>query len=189
MFFIKQVDNFLSKEECDLILSKYKETELQTGFIGNHTEADSTESLKKLKLTRDSQITFFPIDDIAERILNIIQKEIPMKGFEFSKLNNFQFTKYGLGGHYDWHVDSNSNVANGRYYSIVIPLNVDYGNGELLCKDLNDNVITLEKKVGNMHVFSSTLLHKVTNVTYGVRYSLVTWLSLEKIKDFKKSLI
>lgn len=66
---------------------------------------------------------------------------------------------------------------------------MDYGGGELLCKDLNDNIMTLEKKTGNMHIFSSSLLHKVSNVTNGVRYSLVTWLSLEKIENFKKSLI
>lgn len=188
MFFIKQVDNFLSKEECDLILSKYKETELQTGFIGNHTEADSTESLKKLKLTRDSQITFFPIDDIAERILNIIQKEIPMKGFEFSKLNNFQFTKYGLGGHYDWHVDSTPTMFSERFCSTVIQLNDDYEGGNLLYK-IDNKTYEFNTGVGNLYIFNSSLYHKVTPITLGERYSLVNWIKINEIKNYKKSLV
>lgn len=184
MYILKTIPSFLSEIECSELIKEYSNLSLKNAEY--YSKEDKLTINTKI---RDSKIIFISNELITTKIIEELKKHILIKGYNFIGLERLQFTKYDLNGHYDWHVDSNSNVANGRYYSIVIPLNVDYGNGELLCKDLNDNVITLEKKVGNMHVFSSTLLHKVTNVTYGVRYSLVTWLSLEKIKDFKKSLI
>lgn len=183
MFILKTIPNFLSEIECSDLIKQYVELSL----------VDSEYYSKENKLTintkvRDSKIIFVSNELIETKIKEELKKHILIKGHNFIGLERLQFTKYDLNGHYDWHRDSDINYINNRYFSVVIPLNMDYENGELLCKDLDNNVITLEKKTGNMHVFSSTLLHKVTNVTYGVRYSLVTWLSLEKIKDFKKSL-
>ena len=184
MFIIKTIPSFLSEIECLDLINQYSQLSLKNAQY--YSKQDELSVNTKI---RDSKIIFVSNETITTKIIEELKKHITVKGYNFIGLESLQFTKYDLNGHYDWHTDSNINNVNNRYYSVVIPLNMDYGNGELLCKDLNDNVITMEKKTGNMHIFSSTLLHKVTNVTYGVRYSLVTWLSLEKIKDFKKSLI
>jgi predicted 2-oxoglutarate/Fe(II)-dependent dioxygenase YbiX len=184
MFIIKTIPKFLSENECSELINQYSNLSLQDAEYYSKDE-----KLIVNKKVRDSKIIFVSNELITKKIIDELKKHISIKGYNFIGLERLQFTKYDFNGHYDWHVDSNINSTNNRYYSIVIPLNIDYENGELLCKDLNDNIINLEKKTGNLHIFSSTLLHKVTNVTCGVRYSLVTWLSLEKIKDFKKSLI
>lgn len=184
MFIIKTIPKFLSENECSELINQYSNLSLQDA---EYYSKDNKLIVNTKK--RNSKIIFVLNNLLTTKIIEELKKHILIKGYNFIGLERLQFTKYDLNGHYDWHTDSDINNVNNRYYSVVIPLNMDYENGELLCKDLNDNIINLEKKTGNMHIFSSTLLHKVTNVTHGVRYSLVTWLSLEKIKDFKKSLI
>jgi predicted 2-oxoglutarate/Fe(II)-dependent dioxygenase YbiX len=184
MFILKTIPTFLSEFECSELINEYSQ------LCSNKAEYYSREQgLIVNTKVRDSKVVFVSNKLIETKITEELKKHISIKGHHFIGLEKLQFTKYDLNGHYDWHRDSDSNYANNRYFSVVIPLNMNYENGELLCKDLNNNIITLEKKTGNMHIFSSTLLHKVTNVTYGIRYSLVTWISLEKIKNFKNSLI
>jgi predicted 2-oxoglutarate/Fe(II)-dependent dioxygenase YbiX len=141
------------------------------------------------KKQRNSNIIFIKNSIIQNKIINELNKHIIIKGFNFIGLEKLQFTKYDVNGHYDWHTDSDENNLNKRYYSIVVPLNDNYTGGELICKNINKDDIILEKKTGNMHIFSSSLCHKVFPVLNGKRYSLVTWLSLEKNKNFKQSLI
>jgi predicted 2-oxoglutarate/Fe(II)-dependent dioxygenase YbiX len=184
MYILKTIPTFLSEIECSELINEY------SNLCSNKAEYYSKgKGLVVNTKVRDSKIIFISNQSIEKKITEELKKHISIKGHTFIGLEKLQFTKYDLNGHYDWHRDSDNNYANNRYFSVVIPLNVDYENGELLCKDLNNNIITLEKKIGNMHIFSSILSHTVTNVTYGVRYSLVTWISLEKIKDFKNSLI
>lgn len=183
MIIIKTIPSFLSETECSDLINQYSGIDLFDAEIF-HNEFSVNKKI------RDSKVSFVLNETIESRITEELKKHIIIKGFNFIGLEKIQFTKYNVNGHYDWHTDSDDNYAsNNRYFSVVIPLNMDYVDGDLLCKDLDDNIITLEKKTGNMHIFSSSLWHKVTNVASGVRYSLVTWLSLEKIKNFNNTLI
>lgn len=183
MIIIKTIPKFLTEMECADIINQYSNLDL--------TEAEyfNKEFIINKKV-RDSKVIFVVNENIENKIINELKKNIIIKGFNFISLEKIQFTKYDVNGHYDWHTDSDDTHMNGkRYYSVVIPLNMNYGGGELLCKDLDENILTMEKKTGNLHIFSSSLWHKVEPVTFGERYSLVTWLSLETIKDFKNTII
>ena len=76
-----------------------------------------------------------------------------------------------------------------RFCSVVIQLNDSYEGADLLYKDANDVVTTFERGIGNMFMFNSSIEHKVTPVKKGIRYSLVTWIKLKEIKEFKKTLL
>jgi predicted 2-oxoglutarate/Fe(II)-dependent dioxygenase YbiX len=183
MILIKTIPSFLTESECTEIINQYSNLNLTDGEFFNKEFIVN-------KKVRDSKIIFVINDIIENKIINELKKNILIKGFNFVGLEKIQFTKYNVNGHYDWHTDSDdTNMPGKRYYSVVIPLNMNYGGGELLCKDLDENIQTLEKKTGNLHIFSSSLWHKVEPVTFGERYSLVTWLSLETIKDFKNTII
>jgi PKHD-type hydroxylase len=54
-----------------------------------------------------------------------------------------------------------------------IILNSDYEGGDFEMRGLKDKVPRLEE--GSIIVFPSFLEHRVTPVTEGIRYSLVTW--------------
>jgi PKHD-type hydroxylase len=90
----------------------------------------------------------------------------------------FQFTKYSAPGqHYDWHVDRGPNHGV-RKLSISLQLSdpADYEGGELEIK-LGKDEQSIERTRGMITLFPSFMLHRVTPVTEGTRYSLVAWVS------------
>ena len=181
------VKNFLSEEECLSILTKYKaELKLKPAevavLVGN-TFSDK----------RKSSIAFIDnIETIDERIKNTLKNLIQIKGFEVTGLGPYQFTEYKVGEHYDWHTDSSSiaDEYKDRFCSIVIQINDEYEGGYLQLKDEDgDSIIQLNKGIGTMYIFYSNIVHRVVPVTDGVRYSLVNWISLRKLENFKKTLL
>ena len=77
-------------------------------------------------------------------------------------------------GQYNWHLDIGPKVLT-RKLSISIPLNdeKDFSGGELQFN--YGKPVTQEQVAGTAIVFPSYVLHKVSPVTKGCRYSLVTW--------------
>ncbi|MEY4572091.1 MAG: hypothetical protein RLZ10_1317, partial [Bacteroidota bacterium] len=98
---------------------------------------------------------------------------------------------YHPGGHFDWHRDSHGKKITDydRYCSLVIQLNDGYDDGDLQIKDEQNEIQTVEKGVGNLILFLSNIEHKVVPVKSGIRYTLVNWVRLKQIKDYKKTLL
>lgn len=182
MHFIKTVTNFLTPIECVDIINKFSKLELKTGQIGSDLKGED------LKRVRDSEILFVEIEWLRDKLDSFLRNEVKVKGYELDSIEKFQFTKYGVGGHYDWHTDAGMNFKQ-RFCSVVIQLNNEYTSGELMYKDINDKIVTFEPGVGNMFIFNSNIEHKVNHINTGVRYSLVTWIKLREIKEFKKTLL
>jgi predicted 2-oxoglutarate/Fe(II)-dependent dioxygenase YbiX len=179
------IKNLLSKEECDTIINKYlEEQELTPAALFGGVNLR----------VRKSLISFVELDSnishLKERIVKEIESNIKIKGYNINFENKlYQFTKYGVGDYYNWHVDSTEDgMYAKRYCSMVIQLNDEYTGGELQLKH-NDEIISLENGIGNMFVFSSNTTHRVNIVTNGTRYSLVNWFSLISRNDFKKTII
>jgi PKHD-type hydroxylase len=103
--------------------------------------------------------------------------ETVFKSDLFGFTENLQFTEYEeKGTYYDWHPDIGPG-QNKRKVSIIVQLSDprDYEGGEL---ELNNGKIeTLDKSQGTVILFPSFLLHRVTALTKGSRYSLVCWIS------------
>ena len=76
-----------------------------------------------------------------------------------------------------------------RFTSIVIQLNDTYKGGELEIKNIKEELVPIENKIGTLYIFNSRLLHRVVPVVEGVRYSLVNWVSLVKTDSKKQNLI
>tara|TARA_R110002020_G_scaffold469875_1_gene695236 strand:+ start:258 stop:845 length:588 start_codon:yes stop_codon:yes gene_type:complete len=88
--------------------------------------------------------------------------------------DNIQYTEYYATeeGRYNWHVDVGNGTMSMRKMSAVLLLNDDYEGGDLQIKAVGEN---LDKTKGNLFIFPSYLLHRVTTVTKGMRKSLVIW--------------
>jgi len=97
-----------------------------------------------------------------------------------------QVTRYTEDGFYSWHKDgigSHNEVrnepdneflhGNTRKLSMTIVLNSNFEGGDFEMRGLKNKVPRLEE--GSIIVFPSFLEHRVTPVTEGIRYSLVTW--------------
>ena len=88
--------------------------------------------------------------------------------------DEIQYTEYYSSekGKYDWHVDVGNGSMSMRKISAVLLLNDDYEGGDLQIKHVGEE---LDKTKGNLFIFPSYLMHRVTTVTKGVRKSLVIW--------------
>lgn len=91
-----------------------------------------------------------------------------------------QLAEYAVGGHYDWHEDrmpvEDQPVV--RELSVVCLLSStdDFKGGELVLEfDGKQETVTFGQ--GDIIVFPSTLKHKVSPVTEGVRKTAVCWVT------------
>lgn len=179
-----EIKNFLSEQECLDILKKYKsELNLQPGEVYSEGNKDLNNEKRK------SSVAFVKnIELIDDRLKKKLDELINLKGFNVTGLGPYQFTEYKPGEFYDWHTDSTDKVYKERFASIVILLNDNYTEGFLEIK-IDGEIKKFEKLVGSLFVFYSNMIHRVSPVGDGVRYSLVNWVSLEKIEGFKQTLI
>lgn len=187
MFKYTVVKNLLTKEECDEILNfSLNNLELKTALVGGN-------EIPNFK-SRKSNIAFFNYNEkfpnLTQKILNSIQDEYKFNGYSLEFNDKFQFTEYKTTDFYDWHTDYTINkFGKNRVCSMVIQLNDDYIGGNLELKDEDNNIIQLEKGLGNLYTFLSDIEHRVDEVKSGIRYSLVNWLNTFPIKGYKKTLI
>jgi PKHD-type hydroxylase len=192
-FSYKIVSNFLSKEECKLLLNfSLENLKLNSAEL---VELDSFN--KPNNNARKSNVAFYPyykrFPFLHEKLSKVITDEINVKGFDLNYVDSsFQFTEYKDGDYFDWHKDviGDAVTQKDRYCSIVIQLNDEYDGGDLEIKPTNDDMsIKVEKGIGNLIVLLSNMEHRVTTVTNGVRYTLVNWIGLKEKTNFKKSLL
>lgn len=181
---------FLSKEECDTILNfSLENLELNPSkVIYNNTE--------EINDVRKSNQIYYPYYKkypfLLEKMSKLLNKHINVKGFDLDyEHSEFQFTEYNIGGHFDWHKDVyGEKITNyDRYCSLVIQLNDNYEDGDLQIKNLNEEIITVEKGVGNLILFLSDIEHRVISVKSGSRYTIVNWIKLMEKKEYKKTLL
>lgn len=170
-----------SAEECQRIIDIGTSVPQQSAVI------DKSHDLKSVEDDgyRRSEVSWlFPTPDtfwLFEKLTGAVQY-LNREFFEFDLYGfaeGLQFTKYSgeYAGCYDKHIDFN--VAGPvRKLSLVVQLSdpSDYEGGELLMHTTKEPV-AMEKARGNMAAFPSYVLHEVTPVTQGTRYSLVAWVT------------
>jgi len=92
-------------------------------------------------------------------------------------LEKIQIGRYGVGGHYDWHMDT-SPPTDGLQRKLSLSLQLSdsdaYEGGDLLIGATHPE--TTPRKQGSVIVFPSCMFHKVTPVTKGERFSVVAWM-------------
>ncbi|NBQ97250.1 MAG: 2OG-Fe(II) oxygenase [Microbacteriaceae bacterium] len=101
-----------------------------------------------------------------------------------------QFTEYygTLKGHFNWHNDILLDKSKHRKVSVILQLSdpTDYEGGFLEMENWvgfnNSQAEIAFKKRGSVLVFPSILQHRVSPVTLGTRYSVVTWLEGPQFK-------
>jgi len=87
--------------------------------------------------------------------------------------------KHNMAGKYDWHLDigSDDGMAT-RKISYIIHLNSGYEGGELqwLIGNEPSYIERTSPKLGTITVFPTYLLHRISPMTSGIRYTLVGWI-------------
>ena len=166
-------DHVFSADECAHIVGMFRE---------NVDEAGIFSGLKKD--VRRSNVKFFhphhETNWIFERLANVVNSaNSQFFGFDLVSMSEgIQFTEYaGAGAHYTWHVDKGLRYAP-RKLSLTVQISdsSDYEGGNLeIWYDTEPLQMTRDQ--GSCLLFPSTMLHRVTPVTSGTRYSLVAWVT------------
>lgn len=166
-------DDVFTKEECERIIQ-----------IGKEHTSKALTSNERDDGYRDSEIAWlYPSDEhdwifnkIGEVVVNLNERFF---GFDIhGMLEGIQFTKYTApGGKYGAHVD-NYFGREVRKLSFTLQLSNpnEYQGGDL-CLYATDMPDRMNRDQGSVSLFPSYVLHEVTPVTLGTRYSLVSWVT------------
>ena len=177
------VSQAISEKDCDYFVDQYKDVEFNQGTIlkdeNNKNKDDSNHRNSKVHwITEPNNLV---VRALWSYILELNKHfRLIINGYEA-----VQLTKYEKNCFYDWHRDSTQFPdESARKLSAVLQLSKpeDYKGGKL---QLYNGINPLEElpiqNQGSVIVFDSTEWHRATEVTEGVRYSLIMWASGPKL--------
>jgi len=173
-------------EEIMLLTNNTKDIHQAT--IINDPKNDSHEEDLKVRNTLWYHITEEMAKNLESAVAGCFRDHIvPRYNCQFKSYEPVQFLGYPVGGHYKGHNDGESFNMKTRQWESCMPrdvsflfyLNDQYGGGELEFYDLG---LTIKPKKGMMIAFPSykEFAHKVHPVTWGHRYTLVSWVATQK---------
>ena len=182
-------DNVVPNDHIEelMLLTNNKEGTRQATIINRDEEGNDSHN-ENLK---NRNTLWYPIpekegNDLEGAISQMFSRFcVPKYHCKFRSYEPAQFLGYPVGGHYVEHNDSET-FANGEWgkiadrdVSFLFYLNSEFGGGELEFPQLG---LTIKPKKGMMIAFPSykEFEHKVHPVTWGHRYTLVSWVGTEK---------
>jgi hypothetical protein len=191
----KIILNFLTKEECELLLDfSLKNFTLEDAEVLTKDKNNPDKSI--INQSRKSSVGYYPYYEtfpfLLEKLQSAVEENINIKGYDFEYKNELpQFTEYKVGEYFNWHMDVqySESHASTRHCSMVIQLNDEYECGDLELKLPSGENIVIDKGTGNLVIFLSELKHRVTPVKFGVRYTFVNWIGIKPQKNYKKTLL
>ena len=181
-------ENVIPQENIEelMLLTNNKDTSHAT--VINHDKEDGSETNLETRNTLWYHITEEMCHNLEQAVASCFRDHVaPKYNCQFKSYEPVQFLGYPVGGHYKAHNDGESFNYETRKWerlmerdvSFLFYLNDQYGGGELEFYDLG---LTIKPKKGMMIVFPSykEFAHKVHPVTWGHRYSLVSWVGTQK---------
>ena len=182
-YIVATAEPVLTPKQCNELISIGQNEPKINATIG------TTEKITKLdERYRKSIISWIPFAK-AMPIYQVIKNWMEVTNtnyFDFDTVQlseQAQYAEYSKGGFYNWHMDSNIEMASMptvRKISMTLLLNdsKDYEGGdiEIFCGETLDSEKNKFKlKQGYAVFFASFLLHRVTPIIKGNRKSLVMW--------------
>lgn len=168
--------NALTHQQCDTLLTLVQAHQMRdAGLVGGGTSHQ----------IRRAEVAW--LDDIPhaswvmDRMVQVVaQANREAFGFDLTDFGESpQVARYGAErmGHFDWHSDIGAGQwAARRKLTIVVQLSdtADYAGGTLQLQP-DSNVAEAPRSRGTAIVFPSFVLHRVTPVSLGCRWSLTLW--------------
>ncbi|MBY6162509.1 2OG-Fe(II) oxygenase [Mameliella alba] len=170
------VDSMFSTSECDRIIQLAHSDDFAEAGLVRGRQNESIRVARIVWLDEEGQAGW-----IFRRVVDTV-REVNRAHFGFSLTEFAERAQVALyeadaGGHFDWHSDiGHGPFAQKRKLTLVAQLSgaADYDGG-LLELNANGQIDSAGTKRGGATLFPSFVLHRVTPVTRGRRYSLTTW--------------
>jgi hypothetical protein len=178
--FYKFIENFLSKEECDFIISTGEDNglhQMKSATIVNgmvvETNSDWDGNKRMGGYFKDDLLLDSRIKSISDKILSISNKIHPFNGITYTSIPKYSFNRYSSGDFLDWHKDAHE-IIGGATITLIIQLNDNYEGG-LVKYNINKITYLVPKALGSVFIFDSNIYHSVDTIESGLRYSLNVW--------------
>jgi PKHD-type hydroxylase len=169
------VDAF-TREEVTRILATAEALPIEDASVGNEPRVDPDvrrSRVRWLPFNAETAWIYRTIGDIVWSV-NKVRFHFDLHGFH----EGLQIAEYGPGSFFNWHKDHGPGVHSVRKLSVTVQLSDedDYEGGVM--EFLHGPAMeTARRKIGSMIIFPAFVMHRVTEVTSGVRRSGVAWIS------------
>jgi Rps23 Pro-64 3,4-dihydroxylase Tpa1-like proline 4-hydroxylase len=178
--FYKFIENVLSKEECDFIISigednglrQMKSVTIVNGMMMEDVH-DWDGNKRMGGYFKDDILLDSRIKSISDKILLISNQLNPFNGIRYTSIPSYSFNRYSSGDFLNWHKDSHE-IMHGATITFIIQLNDNYEGG-LVKYNINKVDYSVPKKLGSVFIFDSNILHSVDKIESGLRYSVNVW--------------
>ena len=167
-------------EECARVIELADRTGWKTASVGARQKGGD----EVRGSIRSGDATFLdPEDDDSRWVWGklsalVLEANAKRYRFDLELIETLQVARYPAetGGHYTWHVDIGADRFSNRKLGITVQLSDsrDYEGGNLEFAVPN---IVADRHVGSVTIFPSWMVHRVSPVTRGVRYSIASWFS------------
>jgi PKHD-type hydroxylase len=167
------MNEVFSVEECEEIIQYGLSLDKEIGALAGNT-VDKNIRKGQVSWIENNQNTkwiFLRISDTIKKI------NTESWNFDLDYIENLQFTIYEeTGDCFDQHIDLATNGDNYRKLSFSLQLSNsdDYSDCDLILNISKFDTYTIRNQ-GSLIMFPSFLLHRVSPITKGKRYSLVGW--------------
>lgn len=178
-------ENGFSDRDIEEIISVGEMCQFNQGTIGDMQSPTVNSEIRETEIAwlEPNEQTHWLYKRMTELAARVNFDKFQLDLTEFTPL---QYSKYKVGSHYDWHMDSGPNVGAHRKLSFVLGLTdpEEYEGGELELNVTGNiaNATSLKLKKGHLAVFPSYIAHRVTPVTSGQRLTLVGWVIGPKLR-------
>ena len=181
------VQNVLTDKECELLIERGLQTDLQimhsskivNGKVVNQDILKLDDNKRKGSYYFEDEMKEPIFTSLTDTLVSIINSTKIFNGIEYIGIPKYTFNQYDGGDFLNWHKDSHE-IINGATATIIIQLNDNYEGGEVMYR-LDNIDYTVPKKAGSVFIFDSNIEHNVNVVKSGIRYSMNAWPS-SKIK-------
>lgn len=185
------IPNVLDQNQLKVISKLLEDAEFNDGKLSAGKEAASVKH--NLELSQETRTGEVLHQQLNQMVMPALMNHPDYQNSVYPlKVATPFYVKYEKGMHYGYHIDdpimgNSATSLQERYRSDVsttIFLNDDYEGGELVIKTANGEQ-TIKASAGDVVIYSSNSLHKVNQISSGVRMVAVTW-AQSMVKDRAK---
>ena len=167
-----------TKEECKKII---KMSDVLEGVYRDGINANVARPRETISYTYYNIYSNLVTQWIFDRLYQYLDVEKNLK--INNPLDVIHLHKYNEGNLFEKHRDI---YYPNQVLNIGVCLNDDYEGGEFM---LFDPIENLPKQEGYIYSFKNTRYHEVTELTKGIRYSLIAFLYKDNLKNNNKNLL
>ena len=186
--FVVHKDDFLTEKRCDELIDMFSKSEQYKATVAGTYKGNGSdvvnENVRKVQEVRFSEDIVLSDGFNLNKNLTMACEMANTLFFNFdtsNQLSNIRMLRYEDTGKYDWHLDIGNEETSVRKITAIVQLSneSDYEGGNFefsMTDETGKDTAVGSRKKGSLILFPSYLGHRVSPLTSGVRYSILTWM-------------